>query len=96
MFDPLTGILVPLFNPRTQVWTAHFTWDGATICPLTPEGRVTVKILRVNDVDRVIEDSNEHELEQVVDKQAKKAVEVATNEPGGICFDCVLTVNCRL
>lgn len=35
-FDPLTGVLVPLFNPRRQVWTEHFVRDGATIRPLTP------------------------------------------------------------
>jgi hypothetical protein len=54
-FDPLTGVLVPLFNPRTQLWSSHFTWDGAIIQPLTPEGRVTVKILRLNDADRIAE-----------------------------------------
>ena len=54
-FDSLTGLLVPLFNPRRQVWTEHFEWDGATIRPLTPEGRVTVKILRLNDADRIAE-----------------------------------------
>ena len=54
-FDPLTSALVPLFNPRTQAWTMHFAWEGATIRPLTPEGRVTVKILRLNETDRLIE-----------------------------------------
>src|SRR5262249_2816269 len=54
-FDPLTGALVPLFNPRTQLWSAHFVWDGVTIRPVTPEGRVTVKILRFNDTDRLAE-----------------------------------------
>lgn len=54
-FDPLTGMLVPLFNPRTQPWTSHFAWDGATILPLTPEARVTIRLLRLNDADRVTE-----------------------------------------
>ena len=54
-FDPLTGVLVPLFNPRTQTWSLHFEWDRAIIRPLTPEGRVTVKILRLNDAERVAE-----------------------------------------
>jgi hypothetical protein len=54
-FDPLTGALVPLFNPRTQPWSVHFKLEGATIWPLTPEGRVTVKILRLNDADRIAE-----------------------------------------
>ena len=54
-FDPETGRLVPFFNPWTQAWTAHFAWEGATIQPLTPEGRVTVTILRLNDADRIAE-----------------------------------------
>jgi hypothetical protein len=54
-FDPVTGQLVPFFNPRTQAWTTHVTWEGATIQPLTPEGRVTVMILRLNDTARVTE-----------------------------------------
>lgn len=54
-FDPVTGQLVPFFNPRTQAWTTHFAWEEAIIQPLTPEGRVTVTILRLNDTNRVIE-----------------------------------------
>jgi len=54
-FDPETGVLVPFFNPRTQEWAVHFVWEGVRIRPLTAEGRVTVKILRLNDTDRVTE-----------------------------------------
>lgn len=54
-FDPLTGVLVRFFNPRTDAWPSHFAWDGPTIRPLTAEGRVTVKVLRFNDVERVAE-----------------------------------------
>jgi hypothetical protein len=53
--DPETGRLVPFFPPRTQAWTAHLAWEGATIQPLTPEGRVTVTIARLNDADRIAE-----------------------------------------
>ncbi len=52
-FDPDTGKLTTFFNPRKDVWSDHFEWDGPIIRPLTPEGRVTVKILRFNDPDRV-------------------------------------------
>ena len=52
-FDPTTGKLTPFFNPRRDVWSDHFEWDGPIIRPLTPEGRVTVKIFRFNDPDRV-------------------------------------------
>ena len=54
-FDPETGVLVPFFNPRTQEWAVHFVWEGPWIHPRTAEGRVTVKILRLNDADRVTE-----------------------------------------
>ena len=54
-FDPETGRLVPLFNPRTQDWMIHFAWEGAIIQPLTPEGRVTVTILCLNDADCIAE-----------------------------------------
>ncbi len=54
-FDIETGNLVPFFNPRTQDWANHFELDGAIIRPRTAEARVTVKIFRMNDVDRVLE-----------------------------------------
>ncbi len=52
-YDPVSGALVPFFNPRTQEWSEHFAWDGALIRPLTAEARATVRILRLNDPDRV-------------------------------------------
>jgi len=54
-FDPLTGQLVPLFHPRLQVWDEHFRYADADITPLTAEGRVTVRVLRFNDPDRLTE-----------------------------------------
>ena len=54
-FDPLSGILVSLFNPRIHNWDDHFELEGAIIHPLTPEARVTVKLLRMNDEERVLE-----------------------------------------
>lgn len=52
-FDPLTGQLTALFHPRRQVWGQHFRLVAAEIRPLTPEGRVTVRLLRMNDPDRL-------------------------------------------
>ena len=46
--DPITGELVPLFNPRTQRWSEHFKLNGGRIVPLTAVGRVTEKMLRLN------------------------------------------------
>jgi hypothetical protein len=48
--DPETGVSVPLYNPRTDRWSTHFTWmNNATIIqPLTPVGRATVTRLKMN------------------------------------------------
>ena len=54
-FDPETGALVPFYNPRVDSWKYHFRLEGALIQPLTPQARVTVKILRLNDELRVQE-----------------------------------------
>lgn len=54
-FDPQTGELVPFYNPRTQVWSEHFQLQDGSIQPLTAEGRVTVKILNLNDQVRILE-----------------------------------------
>ncbi|MBC7810584.1 MAG: HNH endonuclease [Burkholderiales bacterium] len=54
-FDRETGGLTPLFNPRTQVWEQHFRLNGAKIEALTPEGRVSVFLLRLNREDQLRE-----------------------------------------
>lgn len=54
-FDPQTQRLNPLFNPRTQVWSEHFAYEGERITGLTPEGRTTVTLLRLNSEDRLTE-----------------------------------------
>jgi hypothetical protein len=46
--DPVTGELVPLFNPRTQKWNDHFTVVGGKIVPRTSVGRVTEQLLKLN------------------------------------------------
>jgi hypothetical protein len=51
--DPVTGLITPLFNPRSDVWSTHFVWDGGEIVALTPIGRATVELLRLNDIERV-------------------------------------------
>lgn len=47
--DPADGAIVTLFNPRTQTWNEHFALDGVRIVGLTPTGRATVRLLRIND-----------------------------------------------
>ncbi|MFE1748562.1 HNH endonuclease [Coleofasciculus sp. H7-2] len=49
--DPLTGETVPLFNPRTQIWSDHFAWssDSARVEGLIVIGRATIVRLRMNN-----------------------------------------------
>lgn len=55
--EPDTGELVRFYNPRRDRWTDHFqrAEDGVTIDPLTPIGRVTVRIFGLNLNDRLLE-----------------------------------------
>ena len=46
--DVRSGKLTPLFNPRVQVWREHFKVEGGRIIPLTPVGRVTEQLLKLN------------------------------------------------
>jgi HNH endonuclease len=44
------GERIRLFHPRTQRWSDHFQWstDGAQVEGITPCGRITVKLLKLN------------------------------------------------
>ena len=54
--DPQGGQLTAFFNPRTQLWSDHFAIEAdGRLQPLTPHGRVTVAILRMNDAERIVE-----------------------------------------
>jgi hypothetical protein len=48
--DEFTNKMVPLFNPRQQQWSEHFTWneDYSEIVGLTPIGRATLIALHLN------------------------------------------------
>jgi hypothetical protein len=53
-FDPETGEITPLFNPCRQVWSEHFSLQAdMRIHGLTPQGRTTVRVLRMNLDERV-------------------------------------------
>ena len=54
-FDPVTDQIAPLFNPRRQLWVDHFKLENSLIKPLTPQGRVTVFVLQLNESFRVEE-----------------------------------------
>jgi hypothetical protein len=53
--DPVTNILTPLFNPRTQHWDDHFLIhrDTGHLEAITPEGRVTIELLRLNSPEQI-------------------------------------------
>ena len=52
---PATGHYCRLFNPRIDRWTEHFFLAGSQIVGRSDEARVTIKILRLNDQERVVE-----------------------------------------
>jgi hypothetical protein len=49
--DSETNTSVPLFNPRTQFWKEHFSWDETRtrIIGRTAIGRATISALALND-----------------------------------------------
>jgi len=49
------GELTRFFNPRRHRWSEHFRLQGGIIEPLTPEGEVTARMLRLNLDKRVAE-----------------------------------------
>jgi hypothetical protein len=60
--DPETGNPTFMFHPRRQTWEDHFRLEGSLIEPLTPEGRVTVFLLHLNDAERIEERQTLREL----------------------------------
>ena len=50
--DPATAAVVPLFHPRRDEWRAHFALNGNLIEGVTPKGRATVALLKMNAPDR--------------------------------------------
>lgn len=53
--DPFTQTPSFLFNPRLQEWDDHFQLDNAYILGLTPIGRATAFLLRLNDSARLVQ-----------------------------------------
>ena len=46
--DPESGHQVPIYNPRRDVWSEHFNWDGIRLVGKTATGRATVSALDLN------------------------------------------------
>lgn len=51
--DPQTRQVVQLFHPRQQRWPEHFVPEGIYIVGLTPVGRATVQLLKMNDLSQL-------------------------------------------
>lgn len=47
--------IIPLFNPRSDLWSDHFEIDEGEIIGKTEVARATIKILDLNHIDRIIE-----------------------------------------
>lgn len=52
--DLETEKIVPLFNPRKDTWTDHFQLSEAEIVGISTVGQATVRLLRLNEPDRVL------------------------------------------
>lgn len=52
--DPDSGVVILLFNPRLQRWGEHFALDGPQIVPLSETGGATVRLLQLNQIDRLL------------------------------------------
>ena len=55
--SPVDGAFSRLFNLRIDRWEEHFTLERARIVGITPVGQVTVRLLRFNDDERILERS---------------------------------------
>lgn len=54
--DPQTNEITILFNPRHQQWNDHFQLHGdGTLTGGTAAGRATIRLLKLNDPERVQE-----------------------------------------
>ena len=51
--DPDTRSVVPLFHPRQETWAEHFLLQGPLVLGLTATGRATVRLMRMNDPQRL-------------------------------------------
>ncbi len=46
---------IRFYHPRIDVWSEHFELEDAIIHPKTDIGKITAKILKFNEVERIME-----------------------------------------
>jgi hypothetical protein len=73
-----SGEFVRFYNPRIDRWSDHFELDGIGIIPTSGIGRVTVRLLQMNHIDRLIE---RQELAESKRFPTSQAVAYLTNTP---------------
>ena len=49
------GSLIRLFNPRKDDWFEHFEVENGQILPKSEIGAATIKLLKFNDINRILE-----------------------------------------
>ena len=52
---PGTDRIVRFFNPRTDRWNEHFQLNGVIFEHLTEIGEATIRILKINHNDQILE-----------------------------------------
>lgn len=53
--DSETGEIARLFNPRKDTWSEHFRIENGVFIGLTPNARVTIRLLQINNLARIEE-----------------------------------------
>lgn len=53
--DPSSGEIIPLFNPRRQVWEEHFAIANGRVDGISPIGEATARLLAFNSPKRILE-----------------------------------------
>jgi hypothetical protein len=53
--DPDTNHLVRFYNPRADRWNEHMQLNGVVIEPLSEIGEATIRILKMNHEDQILE-----------------------------------------
>ncbi|MEY4905936.1 MAG: hypothetical protein RLZZ292_3751, partial [Bacteroidota bacterium] len=48
--DLVTGLMTPLYHPRINEWSEHFTWSEgfSELIGISPTGRATITRLKMN------------------------------------------------